>query len=114
MAQTTNFPTRPTRTADPVQQISTVWSMILWFVNTVYDAFVNKFGQGSATVTSGNTTLAVVHSLGAATYTVDLTPLADPGGRYWVTGKTSSQFVINLQVAAPVAGVPFDWRVKAA
>lgn len=79
-----------------------------------FDASVGKFKQGTSTVTSANTSLVVTHGLGAATHQVMLTPLVDPAGRWWVSNKTATQFQINLQVAAPVGGIQFDWVVKGA
>jgi hypothetical protein len=108
---TTNFPIRPR------QQGSwwTVWQNLQWFANTIFDVFQNKFQQGVATVANGNTTVTVSGiAVGTSSYQVTLTPTADPGARYWVTGKTATQFVINLSAAAGVGGVPFDWKVKAA
>lgn len=86
----------------------------LEFLRDAFDSTQGKFKQGASTVTSGNTTVVVSHALGAASYQVSLTPLADPQGRFWITGKSATQFTINLQVAAPVAGVSFDWIVKGA
>lgn len=78
-----------------------------------YNTFVNKFRSGSVTVPQAATTLTVVHSVGM-TNSVAVTPMLDPGGRYWISGKTATQFVINLQVAAPLGGIPFDYLVKGA
>lgn len=105
----TEFPTRPRR--DDTHGHMTVWQMVE-FLRDQYDKFRNSVGSGTSTVTNGNTVLIVNHGLSAASYHVSLTPLADPGGRFWVTNKTATSFQINLQVAAPVAGVPFDWIVK--
>lgn len=79
-----------------------------------YNTFANKFRGGSVTVLAGATTVVVVHSLGSAIYAAAVTPTLDPGGRYWISGKTSTQFTINLSVAAPVGGIPFDYLVKGA
>lgn len=109
----TNFPLRAKR-GDPENGYMVVQQMVE-FLRDVFDRFTGTITRGSATVTNGNTTVAVpIPSNIGATYSVGLTPLADPGGRFWVTGKTSSQFVINLGVAAPVAGVGFDWTAKGA
>lgn len=78
------------------------------------DAFIAKFTVGTATVTNGNTTATVTHGLNMASNYVSLTPTADPGGRYWVSNKTATAFQINLQTAAGVGGVSFDWLVKGA
>jgi hypothetical protein len=86
----------------------------LEYLRDQFDGQTTKLKQGSATVPNGATTVNVTHSLGIATNYVALTPTVDPGGRYWVTGKSATAFTINLQVAAPVAGISFDWIVKGA
>lgn len=78
----------------------------------VVDAFNVKQLRGTATVPNAATTVVVIHGLASASYAVEVTPTADPGGRWWVSGKTSTQFTINLSVAAGGAGVPFDWTVR--
>jgi hypothetical protein len=114
MAQQTIPPQHPMRQSPVGQQVWTVWTMFLWFLGTIYDQFVNKFALGTNTVAAAATTLTVVHGLGFASYTVILTPNgAAPPGTYWVSGKTTTQFVINLSTPAPAGGTTFDWMVKA-
>lgn len=108
---TTTFPQRARRD-DPNGHM--VVQQNLEFLRDTYDSAQGKFKQGTSTVTNGNTTVVVTHALGVASYQISLTPTTDPGGRYWVSGKSATQFTINLQVAAPVAGVSFDWIVKGA
>lgn len=109
----TLFPLRAKR-GDPENGYMVVQQMVE-FLRDTFDKFTATFTRGSATVTNGNTTVVVPLTANVgAVYSVGLTPLADPGGRFWVSGKTSSQFVINLGVAAPVAGIAFDWTAKGA
>jgi hypothetical protein len=100
----------------PVQtQVWTVWTMFMWFLNNVYDQFAIKFASGTNTVPATATTLTVVHGLGTAAYSVVLTPSgAAPASNFWITSKTTTQFVINLASPAPTGGTTFDWMVKAA
>ena len=85
--------------------------MLQYLANSVFDAFVNTFIQGSATVAATNTFVDVTGSF-PTTYQVNLTPLNDPTVRYWVSFKSSSKFTITLSAAAPVGGVNFDYLVK--
>jgi hypothetical protein len=88
----------------------TVQQMV-FFLRDVFDTFVGKFQKGTATVPNGATSVAVTIT-SAPGYVLTATPLADPGGRWWVSGKSALGFTINLQVAAGVSGVAFDWTVK--
>lgn len=113
--QQTIPPQHPMRQATVQQQVWTVWTMFLWFLNTIYDQFTSKFATGTSTIPAAATTLTVVHNLGYVSYAVTLTPngAAAPSA-YWISGKTTSQFVINIASPAPAGGVTFDWMVKAA
>jgi hypothetical protein len=84
------------------------------FLKDLFDGLGNKFKSGSATVPNAATTVVVTHGLGVASNAVVITPTVDPGGRFWVSAKSSTQFTINLQVAAPVGGISFDYIVKGA
>lgn len=102
------------RQAPAEQQVWTVWTMFMWFLGTIYDQFAGKFAGGTNTIPATATTLTVVHNLGLATYSVILTPNGGPASsNYWISGKTSTQFVINLASPAPTGGTTFDWMVKA-
>ena len=92
----------------------TVQRMLRWFANNVYDKFVGKFVHGTATVPATATTVVVTHNLGSTTYQVILQQLLNLSGTFWVSNKTSSQFTINLSVAAPTGGATFDWFLKGA
>jgi hypothetical protein len=114
VAQQTIPPQHPMRQSPVSQQVWTVWTMFMWFLQNAYDQFVNKFAVGTNTVPATATTLTVVHNLGFGSYTVILTPNgAAPPGTYWVSNKTTTQFNINMSVAAPTGGTSFDWMVKA-
>jgi hypothetical protein len=79
-----------------------------------YNTFVQKFASGSVSVPAGQTTLNVAHTSVGSIHAVTVTPTGDPGGRWWISGKTATGFTINLQVAAPAGGVGFDYFVKGA
>jgi hypothetical protein len=127
MAQTT-LPQHPQRTASVNQQVWTVWTMLQYFINAIYDAqiaaiyaAVGKAQQvGSATITAPSKTVVVSHTLGTALFSVVLTPTSanapDAWGSgsntWWVSNKTTTSFVINLP-AAPASNVSFDWMVRA-
>lgn len=108
---TTTFPLRAKRD-DPNGHM--IVQQMLEFLRDAYDTYIGKAKFGSATVTNGNTTVTVTHSLGAANYAALVTPTVDPAGRFWLSGKSSTAFTINLQVAAGVGGVTFDWEVRGA
>lgn len=109
----TLFPLRAKR-GDPENGYLTVQSMVE-FLRDAFDRFTGTISRGQATVLAGNTTVVVALTANiGAVYSVAPCPLADPGGRWWVSGKTSSQFIINLGVAAPVGGIAFDWTAKGA
>jgi hypothetical protein len=84
--------------------------MLQWFANVQYDTFVNKFQQGQGTVPMGQTFVDVPGSF-PLTYQVSLSPVNDPGVRYWVSFKSTSKFTITLSAAAPAAAT-FDYIVK--
>jgi hypothetical protein len=84
------------------------------FLKDVVDGIIGKFKSGSATVSVGATSVIVTHGMGASSSAVSVTPTQDPGGRFWVSGKSATAFQINLQVAAPVGGIAFDYIVKGA
>lgn len=66
------------------------------------------------TIQTDETSVTVVHSLGkdADEYTVSVTPGSEQGLNYYITGKTRTQFVLNLQVP-PTEDVSFDVLVNA-
>src|SRR5215467_6645783 len=83
------------------------------YLRDVFDKFVAGSARGTATITQTNTSVVVnIPSTVGGTYSAQVTPLQDPGGRYWISTKSSSGFTINLSVAAPVGGVAFDWLVR--
>lgn len=84
------------------------------FLSNLFDLFQNKFLKGTATVTNGNTFVDVSFSTTITNPAVVITPVADPGGRFWISNRTSGGFRINQGVAAPVAGVAYDWIAKGA
>jgi hypothetical protein len=114
MAVITNLPMHVRRDDDPRDSVVTLQQMIQ-FLRDSFDTFQSKFQNGTSTITSGNTTVAVSFPASlAGTFQVEVTPLANPGGAWWVSGKGAGGFTINLAVAAPVSGVAFDWVAKGA
>jgi|SRR5215472_3390616 len=130
MAKQTTLPQRPVKKGPVDQQVWTTWTMLLFFINSIYDTQIAQLQAqiaaiggtstvqaGSTSVPAGLTTVTVAHTLGAPN-AVAVTPtnanvaVVWGAGGYWVTGKTNTQFVINLGVAAPAGGVTFDWMVK--
>lgn len=107
----TEFPTRARRDD---RNGHMVVQQLLEFLRDQFDKFQNNTIRGTSTVLATQTTLVVSHGLGNPTFSVVAVPLLDPGGRYWLSNKTATQFQINLQTAAPVGGIPFDWIVKGA
>ena len=109
---TTNFPFSAKR-GDPEGGYMVVQQMVYW-LRDVVDKISGSIVRGSATIISTATTVTCTLPSSLAVYSVVATPLLNPGGNWWISGKTSTQFTINLAVAAPVGGIPFDWIVKGA
>lgn len=107
------FPQRWT-SSTPSDKAPGILQNCIDFLADFVDKFTSKFAQGTATVANGNTTVAVLFPTSILSPAVEITPVADPGGRYWISARTGSGFTINLSVAAPVAGVAFDWIAKGA
>lgn len=107
----TEFPTRARR-GDPNGHM--VVQQLLEFLRDQFDKYVAKVTRGTTTVAQGATTALVVHGLGNPTNTVVASPGVDPAGTWWVSNKTATQFQLNLAVAAPIGGVPFEWIVRGA
>jgi len=109
----TQFPMHARR-GDPAEGYLVVQQMVE-FLRDVFDKTIAGFARGTALVIQGNTTVAVtIPATVGGTYSAQVTPLADPVGRFWISGKGSSGFTINLSTAAPVGGVAFDWMVRGA
>lgn len=108
-----NFPFRVNRNTDPVDAIQKL-QQLLEFLRDEIEKIVAKTMRGSSSVAAAATTVIVTHGFNQPSYSVALTPLADPGGRFWASNKTSNDFQINLQTAAPGGGVPFDWILSSA
>lgn len=74
-----------------------------------------RFNAGYVTENSGTaataaaTTVVVNHGLATTPTRVIVTPQGDPGGRWWVSTKTSTQFTINLEVSGTIT---FDWKAQ--
>jgi hypothetical protein len=110
---TVRFPQRWTSSTDPAKAPG-ILQNALDFLADLFDKFTAATAKGTATVTNGNVAVAVAFATPITSPAVVVTPLSDPGGRFWTSARTSSGFTINLGVAAPVAGVVFDWIAKGA
>lgn len=84
------------------------------FLANLFDVFQNKQAKNTSTITNGNTFVDVNFASPITNPSVVVTPVADPGARYWISNRTSAGFRINQGVAAPVAGVAYDWIAKGA
>ena len=68
---------------------------------------------GTATITTGNTSITVTHNWGASTYVVSVVPQADLGAgiRYWVSSKGDNNFDVNISTA-PGTNRVFEWILR--
>ena len=67
--------------------------------------------SGTATIAAGNTSVTVNHGLASTPSKVLVTPLGDPGDRYYVTNITGTSFDIVI-ATAPSSDVPFAWYAE--
>jgi len=67
--------------------------------------------SGTATITAGSTRVTVNHGLVSTPDKVHVTPLSDPGDRYWVENRTSTTFDIVL-ASPPSSDVIFSWYAE--
>lgn len=73
-------------------------------------------GSGTATVTSGNTSVTVTHGAGYTPNVADVmvtptnSPTNDPG-HWWVSAVGATTFVINVRANPGASGASFAWRV---
>jgi hypothetical protein len=105
------FPQRLTKLSD------NAWVVLqnnLDYLADLFDKFTGKQTKGTSTITNGNTFVDVNFSSPITNPAVVVTPVADPGGRVWISNRTSGGFRINQGVAAPVGGVAYDWIAKGA
>jgi hypothetical protein len=70
--------------------------------------------SGSATIAAGNTSVTVSHSLGnGLTPKVFLQPTQKMGSlNWWASGKSPTQFTINISAASAGTALSFDWIVS--
>jgi len=67
--------------------------------------------SGTATIPAGSTSVTVNHGLADTPTKVLVTPIGDPGGRFWVANITSTSFDIVV-ATAPVADIDFCWQAE--
>jgi len=71
--------------------------------------YINE-NKGTATITTGQTTVDVTHGLAAAPTRVILSPTTATAGKdYYVSAKAASTFTITIDSAAE-ADISFDWQ----
>ena len=72
------------------------------------------FNKGTASITTGNTSVTVTHGLSVTPNAADIIimPITTWGaaGLFWVDTITASDFKINVNIN-PLATVTFGWRV---
>jgi len=64
--------------------------------------------SGTATISSGSTSVTVNHGLVCTPSKVIITPLSQPSGNLWVSNITSTSFTINISTA-PSANLSVAW-----
>jgi len=74
------------------------------------DGYVTE-NSGTATIPAGSTKVTVSHGLAATPSKVLVTPIGDPGDRYWVENITSTSFDIVV-ATAPAADIDFCWQAE--
>ena len=91
-------------------------SQIAFDSGTLVNTFLrNNIGyktenSGTTTVTTGQTTVDVTHSLGTTPTRIQLTPTTDTAGkRYWVSAKGATTFTITID-STHTSDILFDWR----
>jgi len=104
-----NFPYRPR--ADDPNAVFVVQRNVDFLAARMLQ-LTTHIDSGSNIVFSGSTSQLVLFSVNLPTAVVTATPTADPGGRWWISGVNSSGFTFHLEIAAPTAGVPFDWIAR--
>jgi len=67
--------------------------------------------SGTATISAGYTSVTVEHGLASEPSKVLVTPIGDPGARFWVANVTATSFNI-LVAAAPGAAIKFYWQAE--
>jgi hypothetical protein len=67
--------------------------------------------SGTATISSGSTSVTVNHGLVCTPSKVLITPLAQPSGNLWVSNITSTSFTINISTA-PSANLSVAWSAE--
>jgi hypothetical protein len=103
------FPFRP-RPED--EQAALVVQRNLEFLAGLMDDLVNSSDSGSGVVVESATASAISFLRAIENPHVIATPTVGSSIPYWVSNKTNTGFIFNLQTAAPVGGVTFDWIAR--
>ena len=67
--------------------------------------------SGVATIPAGSTSVTVSHGLASAPKNVKVTPIGDPGDRWWVANVGDMSFDIVV-ASAPTADISFYWEAE--
>jgi len=67
--------------------------------------------KGTATIAAGSTRVTVNHGLATTPSKVLITPIGDPGDRYWVENITDTSFDIVV-ATAPATDITFHWEAE--
>jgi len=70
-----------------------------------------SYNRGTATIPAGSTSVTVNHGLADTPSKVLVTPIGDPGDRFWVANITSTSFDIVV-ATAPAADIRFYWQAE--
>ena len=69
------------------------------------------YNAGTATISAGETRVTVEHGLAYSPSRVLVTPIGDPGDRFWVENVGSSSFDIVV-ATAPTSDIKFYWKAE--
>jgi len=67
--------------------------------------------SGTATIPAGSTSVTVEHGLASTPSKVIVTPIGDPGDRWWVANVGDTSFEIHV-ATAPSADIKFYWHAE--
>lgn len=95
-----------------IEHDGTAAALVTISSSTSVAAVAAQSHRGTATVTSGNTSVVVTHNLGITPAAVIVTAAGDPAGRVWVSAVGASTFTINTS-AAVAADTVFYFRAEA-
>jgi len=103
--------TVPSGIGDAVQPVANAFSATsLWFDPAASSLLGTSIGRGTASITSGNTTVTVTHGLSGTPSSVVVTPQDEVKGRdFWVHTVGAATFVIEISQVDLVDAHGFYW-----